>query len=475
MWTGTEASSSKARILVVGDVMLDCYVIGKVSRISPEAPVPVLRVAKDEVRPGGAANVAANIAAMGGACCLLSITGRDRASDDLADLVRSYGSEVAFVTEEGFQTTKKTRITSGAQQIVRVDREDSVPNEAVQRLWARYCDMVKTADIVVFSDYGKGVLRNIKAMIAHARSLGKLTLVDPKLGDADLYRGADIIKPNASEFALLFGETSSEDEMLDRARRAIETYGFGSMVLTRGPEGAIVIPAAGETLRIPTQAREVFDVSGAGDTMISAIAVALTRGHSVPDAVLYGNLAASVAVARLGTYVVTASDIERAENAASAFTKLPTVSDLVRILDQERRHGQKIVFTNGCFDILHPGHVRYLEAARALGDVLVVGLNSDASVRGLKGETRPVNTYLDRAEVMAGLASVSFVVEFDAPTPIDLITQVRPDILVKGGDYEIEKIVGYEFVTSYGGEVVTVSFHQGFSSTSVIGRMKGGG
>lgn len=473
MWTGNEAVAANARILVVGDVMLDCYVIGKVSRISPEAPVPVLRVAKDEIRPGGAANVAANIAAMGGSCCLLSIVGRDRASDDLADLVRSYGAEVAFISEESIQTTKKTRITSGAQQIVRVDREDEVPAEALQRLWTRYCDIVKSVDIVVFSDYGKGVLRNIKAMIAHARTLGKLTLVDPKIGTPDLYRGADIIKPNASEFALLFGETHSEEDMLARARSAIEDYGFGSMVLTRGPEGALVVSASGEMLRIPTQAREVFDVSGAGDTMISAIAVALTRGHSVPDAVLYGNLAASVAVSRLGTYVVTASEIERAENAVSAFSKLPGLPELVRILDQERRHEQKIVFTNGCFDVLHPGHVRYLEAARALGDLLVVGLNSDASVRGLKGETRPVNTYKDRAEVLAGLSSVSFVVEFDAPTPIDLITQVRPDVLVKGGDYEIEKIVGYDFVTSYGGKVVTVSFHQGFSSTNVISRMKG--
>ncbi len=328
--------------------------------------------------------------------------------------------------------------------------------------------MLPSFDIVLFSDYAKGALARVTQLIEIAREHGKMTLVDPKLTDPRAYKGASVLKPNALEFSRLFGEQQDVAGIVKCSLQALEEHDLQHIIVTRGAQGAVTISRDGMVHEVPTRAREVFDVSGAGDTMISALAIALGRGEDIVAATNFANFAASIAVAKIGTYVVTASDLARAEIENRLTGKVCELPDLERLLEQERLHGRRIVFTNGCFDILHAGHVRYLEAARAQGDILVLGLNSDQSVKGLKGPQRPVNTFRDRAEVLAGLSCVSYVVEFDAPTPLALIETVRPDVLVKGGDYNITEIVGYDFVTSHGGKVVTVDFHQGYSSTRII-------
>ena len=460
-----------AHILVVGDVMLDRYLLGDVTRISPEAPVPVLRTVREDMRPGGAANVAANVAAMGGRCTLLGVVGADAAAVDVARLVAAHGVEAALVTDAGQATTQKTRLVAGTQQIVRFDTDASVSEAARAALLAAFTAALPGADLVILSDYAKGCLPDPAAFIAAAGAAGLRCLVDPKQADPARYAGAFLLKPNRKEFELLFGTTGS---MADRARAALARHGFGNRVVTLGADGMLLAGADGSSAQVPTEAQEVFDVSGAGDTVIAALAIAIDSGASVAEAVTAANLAASIAVSHAGTYVVTARDMAERRAQAGAASKVLPLETLLPLLAAERRRGRRIVFTNGCFDILHPGHVRMLAACRRLGDVLVLGLNEDASVRRLKGPTRPVNTYADRAEVCAGLAAVDYVVGFEEDTPARLIEAVAPDVLAKGGDYSAgalggkAAIVGADFVRARGGQVVAVQFHQGYSSTRII-------
>ena len=458
-----------ARVLVVGDVMLDRYLMGQAIRISPEAPVPVVRIEEEDVRPGGAANVAANVAALGGRSHLLSVTGDDAAQRDLLATVAKYGVVIDFVADPTTRTTEKTRIVSGSQQITRVDREANISDEARAKLKRRFMEIAGDFDIIVLSDYAKGVLHDASEFLEYARILGKPTLVDPKRTELEAYRGAHVLKPNQKEFEALFGQAETTADIAARARCAMGRYGINNLVVTRGPLGMILLPQDGPEVEVPTFAQEVFDVSGAGDSVISMLAVALGSKNDLLSAVKLANVAAGVAVSRVGTYVVTAADMmHHAAGAAGHLSKVVTLKTLPAHLRRERLAGKKVVFTNGCFDILHPGHVRLLSDARKHGDLLVVGLNSDASVRGLKGDKRPVNTFADRAEVLAALDCVDFVVEFDAPTPIDLIKAVMPDVLIKGGDYEISSIVGSEFVTGHGGKVYALPFHDGYSTTGIL-------
>ncbi len=454
--------------------MLDRYLFGEVTRISPEAPVPVLRTLREERRPGGAANVAANVAAMGADCSLLGIAGADAACEELTGVLAPYGVRCDLITQRGHATTQKTRLVAGTQQIVRFDHDSTVEPDAVAALEARFLTLLPSADIVILSDYSKGSLAAMPRLLKAAAAAGVRTLVDPKAPPATTFTGAWLLKPNHREFTLLFGSASDREAILARGRAAVRELGLQHLVVTLGADGMLLISADGTHAHVPTEAQEVFDVSGAGDTVIAALAVALAEGSGMPQAVAAANLAASIAVSHTGTYVVTAADIARRQ-AQVGPGKILSPAGLAAQLGRLRSQGKRIVFTNGCFDILHPGHVRMLAAARKLGDVLVVGLNEDESVRRLKGPTRPVNTYADRAEVLAGLAAVDFVTSFGEDTPLELITLLQPDVLVKGGDYTLEKIVGADVVLGRGGHVVAVDFHEGYSTTRTIARSSGRG
>jgi D-beta-D-heptose 7-phosphate kinase/D-beta-D-heptose 1-phosphate adenosyltransferase len=463
--------SQSPHILVVGDVMLDRYILGEVTRISPEAPVPVLRTVREDTRPGGAANVAANVAAMGARCTLLGVVGPDVAAHQVEQLVTARGVRAALTTDPTQATTQKTRLVAGTQQIVRFDTDASVTPAARTALLQRFIVELADCDLVILSDYAKGSLDDVAAFVAAANTAGVRCLVDPKQTDPAHYAGAFLLKPNRREFELLFG---SGGDMAQRASAALAAQRLSHMVVTLGADGMLLISANGAVHRIATEAQEVFDVSGAGDTVIAALAVAIAGGASVADAVISANFAASIAVSHAGTYVVTAQDMAARLARGRSPSKVLPLEALLPQLAAARQRGRRIVFTNGCFDILHAGHVRMLAACKQLGDLLVLGLNEDVSVRLLKGPARPVNRFEDRAEVLAGLATVDYVVGFPEETPAKLIAAVAPDVLAKGGDYSAESlagpeaIVGADFVRARGGQVVAVQFHQGYSSTRII-------
>jgi D-beta-D-heptose 7-phosphate kinase / D-beta-D-heptose 1-phosphate adenosyltransferase len=458
-----------ARILVVGDVMLDHYIIGETTRISPEAPVPVVGVKREEFRPGGAANVAANIAAMGGDVTLLLLKGSDPTAQDLVDILRQYPLHIHEVDDAGARTTKKSRVVVSQQQIVRVDYDSKPTAEQQQKIFRVYSDVISDYDFIVFSDYAKGTLDRLPEFLALAKANHKFTLVDPKRRDPEFYRGASLLKPNRKEFSDLFGESTSVADISQQANKAISDFDIGAIVVTLGHQGMIVVEKDRPPMEMPTRAREVFDVSGAGDTVLAALVCDLAGGKNLKSAAETSNIAASIAVSHLGTYIVTAHDVaQEVFKDQLGSNKIITDSELPKLLSQLRLSKKKIVFTNGCFDILHPGHVRLFNEARSLGDVLIVGLNSDASVKALKGETRPINSFGSRAEVISGLGAVDYVIEFDAPTPIDLISKIVPDVLVKGGDYKIEEIVGHDVVQANGGEVRSLAFHNGYSTTRIV-------
>ncbi len=472
--TFPNAIAASQRILVVGDAMIDRYVYGEVTRISPEAPVPVLLTRGSTVRAGGAANVAANIAALGGTCEMLAVVGDDDQHRELADLLAVPGLTTDLVVGRNGVTTEKTRIVSGRQhQIARVDRESGVDPEALVELERRFALALDRVGMVVLSDYGKGVLAPIARLIALAQARGVRVLVDPKTAGAERYRGTHILKPNGAEYRLLFG-ACPEADLPAHALAAIRAYGIDHLVLTKGPAGMMTISADGRVRHHPTRALEVYDVSGAGDTVLAALAVAFCAGEDLDRAVDLANIAAGIAVSHVGTYVVTARDIAE-RLGRSEPPVIPALMTLEATLNQVQRcraAGGRVVFTNGCFDILHPGHVRMLRAARAEGDLLVVGVNSDASVARLKGPERPINTLVDRAEVLASLAAVDCVVGFEEDTPLALVARIEPDVLVKGGDYAGSDIVGADIVQARGGRVVTTAFHVGHSSTATMERIR---
>ncbi|WP_372972817.1 bifunctional D-glycero-beta-D-manno-heptose-7-phosphate kinase/D-glycero-beta-D-manno-heptose 1-phosphate adenylyltransferase HldE [Marinobacter sp.] len=473
------ASLQSASVLVVGDVMLDRYFIGDTNRISPEAPVPVVRVAHTEDRAGGAANVARNIAHLDGHAALLGLIGQDQDGKLLEDiLVREKVHSELLALKEA-RTISKTRIISRHQQMVRLDMEDTFEPVLARRLADRFSALINGYDTVIISDYAKGTLACVGNLIQTARVAGKTVLVDPKSKDFSLYRGASVITPNLAEFKAAGGDVSSEDTMLASARSMLSDAGIDTMLLTRSEQGMSLI-TAGAHHHFPAEVLEVSDVTGAGDTVIATLGTLLSTGFSLEDAAWLANLAAGIVVAKLGAATVSPEELAaRASHQLSAKNSgyHPTIEQSLLHIDYAREQGERIVFTNGCFDILHAGHVRYLAQARALGDRLVVGLNSDASVRRLKGEERPVNSLEDRMEVLSALACVDWVIPFgDKPdeqdTPEQLIRRVRPRVLAKGGDYTAETVVGANFVHENGGEVAILPTLEGRSTTGLIRKVR---
>jgi D-beta-D-heptose 7-phosphate kinase / D-beta-D-heptose 1-phosphate adenosyltransferase len=464
------------RILCIGDVMLDHYVYGQVDRVSPEAPVPVLRVERETRTLGGAGNVVRNLHSLGAHACLISVLGNDGAGREINQLVAdSHDVESHMLVEAGRQTTVKTRFIAATQQMLRADRESIVPlGEFVRGDLLRLVEQtVADHQVVVVSDYAKGVLGDgvAAAIIAAARAAGKPVVVDPKGTDYTIYRGAAVLKPNRRELALATGmPVASEAAVVAAARHLIKTCDFGAVLVSLSQDGMILVEASGAIHPLPTTAREVFDVSGAGDTAIATLAAALAAGMSLLDAAHLANLAAGIVVGKIGTAVTHAAELGDAliqEDHARA-GKVQPLSRAVERVEQWRHRGLKVGFTNGCFDLLHPGHVSLLAEARAACDRLVVGLNSDESVARLKGPTRPVNPEAARAAVLASLTSVDLVVIFFEDTPLAMIEAIHPDVLVKGADYRLEEVVGADLVKSYGGTIVLAELMPGHSTTATI-------
>ncbi len=464
---------ARGRVLVVGDLMLDRFWSGATQRISPEAPVPVVRVRGDELRPGGAANVALNAAALGARVRLLGVVGRDEAGEQLRRAMAGRNIEAHWIESPRHPTITKLRVLSRHQQLIRLDFEESFGDaDAFDRaeLQQRYESLLNDCDVVVLSDYGKGTLAGVDALIAAARARALPVLVDPKGSDFRRYRGASLLTPNVPELEAVVGPCA-DDAALERSaaelRRSVQ---LEALLVTRSERGMSLFTDASEPLHLPALAREVYDVTGAGDTVIATVAAAVAAGASLATACSVANVAAGIVVGKLGTATVGIDELDNALHAAHEEAAVVDEAALLRRVAAAREAGKRIVMTNGCFDILHVGHVRYLEAARRLGDMLIVAVNDDASVRRLKGESRPVNPCEDRMRVLAGLRSVDLVVPFAEDTPARLIGRVLPQVLVKGGDYRPEQVAGGDAVQAAGGEVVILDFHQGYSTTSMLAR-----
>jgi len=471
-------------VLCVGDLMLDEFVYGEVSRISPEAPAPVIAVQRSETNIGGAGNVARNIASLGARCIFVALTGEDEAGAQLkAALAQESRIESLLVCDPSRPTTRKVRFVSEhfSTHMLRADWELALPAAAgvEQKLIDVILPLLPRADIVLLSDYAKGVLtaRVIRNVIDAARKLGKRVIVDPKSANFAIYRGATLLTPNRREFAeATRSRADSRESIADAAQDAMQLADCDAMLVTQSEHGMTLVLRIGAAIHIPAHPVKVRDVSGAGDTVAAMLAVALAAGADWEAALRMATAAAAVAVGKKGTAIVTSAELRR-KILPHAFLAaeekiIAAGGDLEGELSDWRKQGLRIGFTNGCFDILHPGHVKVLTAARGACDRLVVGLNSDVSVKRLKGEGRPVQDERARAEVLAALEAVDLVVIFEEDTPIELITQVRPSVLVKGGDYTRDQVVGHEIVAANGGEIVLIDILEGFSTTSLVRRAR---
>lgn len=469
---------SEATILCVGDVMLDRFTYGAVQRISPEAPVPVVRVAYSDAMPGGAGNVARNMTVLGAQCHLLSVTGADEAGDELTALMSALPGLICHtVTDRTRPTTTKTRFVAANQQVLRVDNEvdTQISQDVGKELIDRAISLLPDVDVVVLSDYAKGVLtaQVTSAIVTAARAAGVPVIVDPKGRDYAKYLGASLITPNLKELHEVTGIEATTDEAVERAVKPLFEY-VEAVLVTRSELGASFLRRDGAVAHLPTTAREVFDISGAGDTVVATLAVAIGVGIEAARAAELANVAAGIVVGKVGTAAVEMRellDATRREERGSLLDKLGETEDVVSLARRWKSEGRRVGFTNGCFDLVHPGHISLLSQAAAQCDRLIVGLNSDASVRRLKGPERPIQSELSRALVLAAIAGVDAVVLFDEDTPAALIAKLRPDVLIKGADYAPSDVVGADFVQSYGGTLYLADLTPGQSTTRMVDRI----
>lgn len=457
------------RVLVVGDVILDRYWHGSARRISPEAPVPVVRVEEVVERVGGAANVAANVAALGAQARLCGVVGDDADGHALTTLCADQGITASLVRSAHQPTIVKLRVVSQHQQLVRLDFERAPHAADARAVVAAVAALLTDSDVVVLSDYAKGALGAIGEVIELARAAGKPVVVDPKGTDFARYAGATILTPNLHEFEAVVGPCADDTVLERRARELIANHALGAVLVTRGEQGMTLVTADGGRHHVAARAQDVFDVTGAGDTVCGVLATVLAGGLPLPLAVECANAAAGLVVGKFGAATVGAAELAAALTpSASVRRGALTHDELIEACAAARGRGERLVMTNGCFDLLHAGHVRYLEAARALGDRLIVAVNDDSSVAALKGRGRPLNPLDARMCVLAALACVDWVVAFGGETPRDLIAEVLPDVLVKGGDYRIDDIAGAAEVRAAGGEVLTLEYHAGHSTSGLV-------
>ena len=476
---------NRTKVLVVGDLMLDCYYWGDVRRISPEAPVPVVRVKEKTFSLGGAGNVAANLSGLGCSAAVIGLIGQDASSHQLQELLSEFQIEDHCIVDTGRPTITKTRIMASKQQVVRLDEEDGsdIGTGTADRIFSVVSEMLPQVKAVILSDYGKGMFASydfIQAIIRACKKENVPVFVDPKGRDWDRYTGATCVTPNTAELKLAAGnEIKTESDLIPIAQDLRRRLALDWLLVTRGPKGMALFGNEASPVMIAARAREVFDVSGAGDTVIATLAACVAAGMSFSDAASVANTAAGIVVGKLGTQPVRWLELDRSlEDAsqgkpASTLWKVADAQEASVRLSRWRQANQRIVFTNGCFDLLHPGHVSLLHQARHLGDRLIVGLNTDASIRRLKGEQRPILPGKDRAAILSALEDVDMVVFFDEDTPLNLIGQLKPDILVKGADYRVADVVGKSIVESYGGQVRLVDILQGHSTTAIARKLSG--
>jgi D-beta-D-heptose 7-phosphate kinase/D-beta-D-heptose 1-phosphate adenosyltransferase len=467
----------KCKILVVGDVMLDRYLWGDVKRISPEAPVPVFHIKRRSIVPGGAGSVVLNVIGLGASVTLLGVIGRDENGTTLKKLLEDPRIESILIEDKSRPTITKTRILSKGQQLLRIDDENTIVlNESLKAgIIENAAKEIHHCAAVIFSDYGKGIFDTqglTEALIDVANGLDVPVIVDPKGKNWERYSGAACLTPNTAEFEHAVGAPLGEDNALMDAMLTVRSkYRLSNLLVTRGPLGMCLIGEDEEPRFIPSIAREVYDVSGAGDTVIATLAVGIASGQSYRDAAHLANVAAGVVVGKLGTQPISVLELKAAVGmsgeriGASVNQKAHSLAAATVQVQAWKALDQKIVFTNGCFDLLHPGHIHLLNEAKRCGERLIVGLNSDESVRRLKGAKRPILSETDRAAILGALDCVDLVITFDEDTPIELIETLEPDVLVKGSDYRPERVVGKEYVESYGGKVHLVPVVEGYSTT----------
>ncbi len=460
------------RVLVAGDAMLDEYWFGDTARISPEAPVPVVRARSSEARPGGAANVALNIAALGAQSTLAAVIGQDERGEKLTSTLEQRGVRCEFLRSATLPTIHKLRVLARSQQLLRIDAEQSLHSCAAE-FAGMFAKLVSKVDAVILSDYAKGTLGRVTELIAAARGAGVPVLIDPKGNDFQRYRGAYALTPNKGEFELIVGACTDEADLLRKGEALRADLELELLLVKRSGEGMTLFERGVEPVTLPAQAREVFDVTGAGDTVIALFGAGIAAGLTAADAAALANLGAGIVVGKIGVATVSRSELRRAQHSqGSGGRGLVELPELVALVAEAKSRGERVVFTNGVFDILHVGHVSYLEEAKSCGNRLIVAVNDDDSVRRLKGATRPVNSLADRMAVLAGLASVDWVVPFSEDTPAEVIAKVLPDVLVKGGDYRVEQLAGGDTVLKNGGEVRVLGFKPGRSTTALIDAMR---
>ncbi|EKD91827.1 MAG: hypothetical protein ACD_29C00355G0005 [uncultured bacterium] len=468
----------QSHVLVYGDVMLDRYWHGDATRISPEAPVAVVNVLHTEVRPGGAANVAQNIASLGAKVTLCGLVGEDTQAEELKNCLDQLLVNCQFLSVPHFPTITKLRVMGRHQQLIRMDFENEDVFKEIEddMLFKIYCDQLennKNIKLVVLSDYSKGALCHVERLIAIAKKAGAKILVDPKHKDYARYAGATILTPNLKEFESVVGKCADLQEMIQKAKTLLLQINVESILVTLGKDGMIYVDSHSEGKHFPTKAQDVFDVTGAGDTVIGVVAAGLAANMDILSAIELANIAAGIVVGKLGAQAVSVLDLQQALALQhDLFSAVLNENQLAAVVKKAKLRGEKIIMTNGCFDILHVGHVDYLTKAKALGDRLIVAVNSDESVRALKGDNRPFNKLSARMAVLAGLKSVDWVVGFSEGTPARLIHLIKPDVLVKGSDYKIEQIAGSESVIAHGGEVITIPLVDGFSTTGLIEKIQ---
>lgn len=469
----TSSTFASLPILVVGDVMLDRYLYGLTQRISPEAPVPIVNLIEQRDRVGGAANVALNLKGLGANVGLGGIVGEDESGKKLQEILHKNHIITHFIESPSIPTILKQRIISQDHQLIRLDIEQFIPFLLAEALHEALSSAFyqKHYGGIILSDYGKGTISSHQRnWIRAAKNHGIPIFVDPKGNDFSHYQHATLLTPNRKEFEIVAGVCATEDELIQKARAIIKELSLDGLLITRGAEGMTYVCQTDEnTFHLPAIAEEVYDVTGAGDTVIAVVAASYVAGMSMREAVRLANLAAGVVVRKMGTAPISLQELQKTLSIQHPTKSgIMQVNELSKIVAAAKTAGEKIVFTNGCFDILHLGHIRYLQEARALGDRLIVAVNDDASVKRLKGSTRPINNLESRMEMLAALEMVDWVVSFSENTPLEVIKQLRPDILVKGGDYNIQEVVGASEVQSWGGEVKALSYYQGYSTTEFL-------
>ena len=460
--------NQKKKIAVIGDVMLDEYIFGNITRINPEAPVPVLEFERKEYRLGGAANVANNIFSLGGHCVLIGRIGKDKR---IKKILEDVNIHYDFIEDDSLPTIIKTRLMAGTQQLLRLDKEKNSPitSKDVKKIIKK----VRNVDIIIVSDYAKGMIT--KELMDELRKLKKIILADPKITKPELFKKVYLIKPNLEETKKALGVNVRNEEDVEMAGKFLQKQFDANILITRGKEGMSLFEKNKKTLHVPTNTREVFDVCGAGDTVIATIGIALASEHSLEEAIILSNKAAGIAVGKVGNATVTSQELFKKIEKENK--KIKNMEDLKLTIKELKEQGKKIVFTNGCFDILHIGHTRLLNFSKQQGDILILGLNTDASIKRIKGPKRPIVNEKERAEILTELESIDYVVFFDEDTPVNIISELKPDIIVKGGDYnpkDYKKMPEAKIVHDYGGKVKIFNTLEGKATTNIIEKIKNG-